>query len=187
MQAKPEQVPLPQDEPNAEVEVDNADLDFVSEFKGSLGFLESLTAKQLDKQVQKGPAKKRAKQAHPESDSDSETQGPEAAYERAPRQRLQDQQLPQKSGLPTKNLHGELVYCKAKSSKHDVVNIQVANDRPLPARYLEHHSMYSPADFLLSVASACIAAAMAELTLFSCKLSTSSGLQQSMPRSISRM
>lgn len=123
-QARPDKVPLPYDEAHTEVEVENADLDFVDEFAGNLGFLENLNAKSLDKQVQKGPAKASKKSARV-SGSDSDDQGPEAAYERAPRQRLQEQQSSQAAGLPTKNLHGELVYAKHKSSKSQPASIQV--------------------------------------------------------------
>lgn len=117
---------MPNDEAYTEVEVDNADLDFVDEFAGNLGFLENLNAKSLDKQIQKGPAKANKKSAQDSgSDSDSDDQGPEAAYERAPRQRLQEQQSFQATGLPTKNLLGELVYAKHKSSKPQPASIQV--------------------------------------------------------------
>lgn len=118
---------MPYDGANAEVEVENADLDFVDEFEGSLGFLETLNANSLDKQVQKGPAKQQAKQSARKSDSDSDDQGPEAAYERAPRHRLQEQQQSsQKAGLPTKNLHGELVYATAKASRPHAASNQVS-------------------------------------------------------------
>ncbi|KAL0026860.1 hypothetical protein WJX77_007364 [Trebouxia sp. C0004] len=119
--AKPEQVPLPQDEVDAEV--DMADVDFVDEFGTSLAFLESLNTKQLDKQVQQGPGKSKARGSSqaPTSDSDS----PEAAYERAPRQRLQDMPVPEQTSLPTKNLHGELVYAKTKSGIPAAQQVQV--------------------------------------------------------------
>ena len=124
MQARPEQVPLPQDEGNAEVEVENADLDFVNEFGGNLGFLESLNAKSLDKQIQKGSVKQ-TKQSAQNSGSDSDDEGPEAAYERAPRQRLQEQQSTQAAGLPIKNLLGELVYAKSRSNRPQPTNMKV--------------------------------------------------------------
>lgn len=129
---------MPQDELNADIEVEKADVQFVDEFGGSLGFLESLNAKQLNKQAQKGPAKHQTKRAVSPSDSDSDQQGPEAAYERAPRHRLQEQQSSQKSGLPTKNLHGEVVYAKAKASKLEVANIQVSLFHSLQARKRGH-------------------------------------------------
>ena len=115
-----------------EVEVDNADLDFVDEFGGNLGFLETLNAKSLDRQVQKGPAKPQAKLSTQNSGSDSDDQGPEAAYERAPRQRLQEQQSSQAAGLPTKNLHGELVYAKSRSSRPRPASLQVLRSCLLP-------------------------------------------------------
>lgn len=49
LQAKPDKVPLPQDQPEQEVEVDEADLGFVDEFQSNLGFLETLNAKQLNR------------------------------------------------------------------------------------------------------------------------------------------
>jgi len=118
-------VPLPQDEVDAEVDI--ADVNFVDEFGTSLGFLESLNTKQLDKQVQQGPGKSKAKVSSqaPTSDSDSDSDSPEAAYERAPRQRLQDMPVPEQTSLPTKNLHGELVYAKTKSGKSAAQQIQV--------------------------------------------------------------
>lgn len=128
MQARPDQVPLPHDEGNAEVEVENADLEFVHEFGGNLGFLETLNAKSLDKQAQKGYAKQQVKQSARKSGSDSDDQGPEAAYERAPRQRLQElQQSSRTAGLPTKNLHGELVYAKTRSSRLHAPGNQVSH------------------------------------------------------------
>ncbi len=126
-QARPDQVPLPHDEGNAEVEVENADLEFVNEFGGNLGFLETLNAKSLDKQVQKGPARQQAKHSANESGSDNDDQGPEAAYERGPRQRLREQQQStQQAGLPTKNFAGELVYAKTKSSRLHAPSTQVS-------------------------------------------------------------
>lgn len=125
LQAKPEQVPLPQAEPDAEVELDTADVDFVHEFGTNLGFLESLNTKQLDKQVQRGPAKSKAKALAHASASDSDSDSPEAAYERAPRQRLQDQPALEHTRLPTKNLHGELVYAKTKSGKSAAQSVKV--------------------------------------------------------------
>ncbi len=116
-------MPLPQDEVDAEV--DTADLDFVDEFGTSLGFLESLNTKQLDKQVQQGPGKSKAKISSQAATSDSDSESPEAAYERAPRQRLQDMLVPEQTRLPTKNLHGELVYAKTKSGKSAAQLIQV--------------------------------------------------------------
>ncbi len=116
-------MPLPQDEVDAEV--DTADLDFVDEFGTSLGFLESLNTKQLDKQVQQGPGKSKAKISSQAATSDSDSESPEAAYERAPRQRLQDMLVPEQTSLPTKNLHGELVYAKTKSGKSAAQLIQV--------------------------------------------------------------
>lgn len=118
-------MPLPQDELDAEV--DTADVDFVDEFGTSLGFLESLNIKQLDKQVQQGPGKSKAKVSSqaPTSDSDSDSESPEAAYERAPRQRLQDTPILEQTSLPTKNLHGELVYAKSKSGKSAAQQVQV--------------------------------------------------------------
>jgi len=108
-------VPLPQDELDAEV--DTADVDFVDEFGTSLGFLESLNTKQLDKQLQQGPGKSKAKVSSQASTNDSDSDSPEAAYERAPRQQ---------TSLPTKNLHGELVYAKTKSGKAAAQQVQVA-------------------------------------------------------------
>ena len=125
LQAKPEQVPLPQAEPDAEVELDTADVDFVHEFGTNLGFLESLNTKQLDKQVQRGPAKSKAKALAHASASDSDSDSPEAAYEKAPRQRLQDQPALEHTSLPTKNLHGELVYAKTKSGKSAAQSVKV--------------------------------------------------------------
>ena len=49
VQAKPDKVPLPQDQPEQEVEIDEDDLGFVDEFQSNLGFLESLNAKQLNR------------------------------------------------------------------------------------------------------------------------------------------
>ena len=120
---------MPYDEGRAEVEVENADLEFVNEFGGNLGFLETLNAKSLDKQVQRG-AKQQSKQSANKSGSDSDDQGPEAAYERAPRHRLQEQQQSsQQAGLPTRNLHGELVYAKTKSSRQHAASNQVSHAR----------------------------------------------------------
>ncbi len=116
-------MPLPQDEVDAEV--DTADVDFVDEFGTSLGFLESLNTKQLDKQVQQGPGKSKAKVSSQAPTSDSDSESPEAAYERAPRQRLQDMLVPEQTSLPTKNLHGDLVYAKPKSGKSAAQQIQV--------------------------------------------------------------
>ncbi|KAA6426215.1 MAG: hypothetical protein FRX49_04067, partial [Trebouxia sp. A1-2] len=121
--AKPEQVPLPQDEVDAEVDV--ADVDFVHEFESSLGFLESLNTKQLDKHVQQGPGKSKAKVSSQAPTSDSDSDSPEAAYERAPRQRLQDMLVSEQTSLPTKNLHGELVYAKSKSGTSAAQQVQV--------------------------------------------------------------
>jgi len=117
-------VPLPQDELDAEV--DTADVDFVDEFGTSLGFLESLNTQQLDKQLQQGPGKSKAKVSSQASTNDSDSDSPEAAYERAPRQRLQDMPVPEQTSLPTKNLHGELVYAKTKSGKAAAQQVQVA-------------------------------------------------------------
>ena len=116
-------MPLPQDEVDAEV--DTADVDFVDEFGTSLGFLESLNTKQLDKQVQQGPGKSKAKVSSQAPTSDSDSESPEAAYERAPRQRLQDMLVPEQTSLPTKNLHGDLVYANTKSGKSAAQQIQV--------------------------------------------------------------
>ena len=116
-------MPLPQDELDAEV--DTADVDFVDEFGTSLGFLESLNIKQLDKQVQQGPGKSKAKVSSQAPTSDSDSESPEAAYERAPRQRLQDTPILEQTSLPTKNLHGELVYAKSKSGKSAAQQVQV--------------------------------------------------------------
>jgi len=116
-------VPLPHDEVDAEV--DTADVDFVDEFGTSLGFLESLNTKQLDKQVLQGPGKSKAKVSSQAPTSDSDSESPEAAYERAPRQRLQDMLVSEQTSLPTKNLHGDLVYAKTKSGKSAAQQIQV--------------------------------------------------------------
>lgn len=124
-QARPEKVPLPHDEPDAEIELDSADVDFVQQFGPSLGFLQSLNTKQLDKQVQRGPTKSKAKPAAPTSGSDNDSDSPEAVYERVPRQRLQDQSNHEDTNLPTKNLHGELVYAKTKLGKQAVPSVNV--------------------------------------------------------------
>ena len=116
-------MPLPQDEVDAEV--DGADVDFVDEFGTSLGFLESLNTKQLDKQLQQGPGKSKAKASCQAPTSDSDSDSPEAVYERAPRRRLQDMPVSEQTSLPTKTLHGELVYAKTKSGKSAAQQIQV--------------------------------------------------------------
>ena len=97
----------------------------MDEFGTNLGFLESLNTKQLDRQVQRGPAKNKTKLSAQASANDSDSDSPEATYERAPRQRLQDQPAAQEAGLPTKNLHGELVYAKTKSGKQTAPGTKV--------------------------------------------------------------
>lgn len=124
-------MPLPQDEVDAEV--DTADVDFVDEFGTSLGFLESLNTKQLDKQVQQGPGKSKAKVLSQAPTSDSDRDSPEAAYERAPRQRLHDMPAPKQNSLPTKNLHGELVYAKSGKSAAQQVQVEMHLDTLCPA------------------------------------------------------
>ena len=113
-QARPDQVPLPHDEVDAEVELDKTDVDFVNEFGTSLGFLHDMNTKQLDKQVQRKANRSKAQQPPIPSDSGSDSDSPETAYERNPRRKLQESKSAADASLPTKDLHGQLVYAKAK-------------------------------------------------------------------------
>lgn len=77
----------------------------------------------LCRQAQKGAAKGKARAETAASDSDDDAL--EAEYERAPRQRLQDKEDKQTAVLPTKSLHGELVYAKAKQGSNNMPRMQV--------------------------------------------------------------
>ena len=76
------------------------------------------------RQAQKGAAKGKAKVEQPDSDSGSDDL--ETKYERTPRQRVPDKQDTQKAVLPTKSLHGELVYAKDKAD-NSVPRLQVSH------------------------------------------------------------
>ena len=125
-QARPDQVPLPHDEADAEVELDKTDVDFVNEFGTSLGFLHDLNTKQLDKQVQRKAGKSKSQQPSIPSDSRSDSDSPETAYERNPRRRLQESKSAGDNSLPTKDLHGQLVYAKAKRDSQTAPSIKAS-------------------------------------------------------------